>query len=174
MVFRRTRTRIHRALSDQVLRERLAVSGAIHRRNLQEAQRRGLLQGEIEELAVETASRRQRVIRKPTRLQPRVERVIAPVQTRSLFGRVIAPILRAAGRVLITGSATFTIDELRDAELMVFFHTEAGFYAEMRFAPSDQPFYTTITREEANLLRQDAPPPELLARLFTRQEVVDH
>ena len=174
MVFRATRARIHRAISNQVLRERLAVSGANHRRNLEEARRRGLLQGEIEELAVETASRRQRVVGKPRRLQPREDRIVAPVQTKSIFSRFIAPILSAAGRTLISGSGTFTIDELRDAEITVFFHTEGGFYAEMRFRPQDAPFYATMSVEEANLLRQDDPPPELLARLFTRQEVVDH
>ena len=174
MVLRRVRGRPNRALSNQELLRRLQVSTAIQERNLVEAQRRGLLQGEIEELTVETASLRQRVVRKLMRVQERVERIVAAVQTTQVFSRTVAPILRALGQTSITGSGTFSAAELRDAEYRVFFHTEAGYMAEMRFDRASQPFYAAITREQANLLRQDEPPTELLARIFTRQEPVDH
>ncbi len=174
MVFRRTRRRIHRGVSNPELLRRLQVSSAIHERNLIEAERRGLLGGEIEGLTAQVAALRRPVVEKVTRLSERVDRIVAPVQSLFTSEIQVGPILRRLGLGFITGSATFTALELRDAQIRVFFHTEGGFTAEMRLSPGDAPFYLGIIPEQADLLRQEDPPTELLARLFTRQETADH
>lgn len=174
MVIRRITRRALSQLSNiELERGRAAAEARLLRFEAEMARRRELVSG-VEEAAVEVASRLQQTIQKITRLAPRVERIIAPVQTRLLSTRLIGPALREIGAFLIAGSGSFTADQLRDAQVRVFFHTEAGFMAEMRFAPTERPFYARITRAEADLLRQDAPPTTLIARLFTAQEPVEH
>lgn len=129
---------------------------------------------EAEDALFDAASRRGEPSFKPLRVEPRTEPVGAPPQTRSLFQRFVQPILRRLGLGFISGSGSFTADQLREAEVTVFFTTERGFFAEMRFSPLARPFYSPITREEAAQLRGDDPPPELLARLFTEVEPVDN
>ena len=129
---------------------------------------------EAEDALFEVASRRGEPSFKPLRTQPREEPVGAAPQTRGLFQRFVQPILRRLGLSSIFGSARFTAEELAEAEVQVFFQTESGFFAEMRFTPLGRPFYSPITREEAGQLRGGDPPPELLARLFTEVEPLDN
>ncbi len=129
---------------------------------------------EAEDVLFDAAERVGRQVLKPLRVSPRQEPVGPPPRTRSLFQRFVLPSLRFLGREFITGSGSFTAQELANAEYTVFFNTEAGFFAEMRFTPTGRPFYSPITREEAAQLRSPGPPPELLARLFTEIEPVDN
>ena len=128
----------------------------------------------VEDALFETASRIGEPSFKPLRTEPRQVPVGAAPQTRGLFQRFVAPILQRLGLGFITGSGSFTAEELAEAEVQVYFATERGFFAEMRFSPMGRPFYSPITREEASLLRGDDPPPELLARLFTEIEPIDN
>jgi len=129
---------------------------------------------DVEDALFETASRRGEPSFKPLRTSPRQEPVGAAPQTRGLFQRFVSPILRRLGLGFISGSGTFSVEELADAEYCVYFYTESGFFAEMRFSPHGRPFYSPITRLEAAQLRTEEPPPELVARLFTEIEPVDH
>ena len=156
-----------------LLQQRQTAAAILGRIDAQLADLQGPGQ-ELEDTLFEAASRRGEPSFKPLRTSPRQEPVGAAPQTRGLFQRFVQPILRRLGLSFISGSGTFSEEELRDAELQVYFHTESGFFAEMRFSPTGRPFYSPVTREEAGLLRGDDPPPELLARLFTEIEPLDN
>lgn len=129
---------------------------------------------DLENSLVDATERLGRRVFKPLRLAPRTEPIGAATQTRNLFQRVIQPILVTLGQELITGSGTFTRDQLRDATIRVFWNTENGHFAEMRFIPQGEPFYAVITPEEARLLARPLPPTNLIARLFTELEDTDN
>lgn len=85
-----------------------------------------------------------------------------------------ADFLAALGIQVVSGSGTFTAGELRNATIRTFYHTERGFFAEMRFEPNGPPFYAPITSNEQAQLESGIPPGNLVARLFTEIEPVDN
>lgn len=128
---------------------------------------------QVETTATEAAERVGRQLFKRERIAPRGEPVGAAVQSPGRFQRAVAPILNALDVLFISGSGTFSVAELEQAEFTVYFDTERGYFAEMRLTPNSPPFYKSLTAPEAAQLRRELPPPALIAQLFTGDEPRD-
>ena len=74
---------------------------------------------------------------------------------------------------MISGSPTFTADELKDAVIRLWLDAERGYVAEVRRHPSLPPVYRAITQADADKLVARRPDPHFLANLFDWPEVPD-
>lgn len=67
-------------------------------------------------------------------------------------------------------SPGFTIEELKDAILKIWWDDESGFMAEARFRPGSTPIYHSLPNEDAFLFLTKQETPALIARAFTEDE----
>ena len=85
----------------------------------------------------------------------------------------IGDLLAEISARMISGSPTFTAEELRDAVLRLWLDPERGYVAEVRRHPSLTPVYLSISQADADKLVAHRPTPHFLANLFDWPEVPD-
>lgn len=104
----------------------------------------------------------------------RVDTVSGPLSTKLLAGFSVADLLGEIRARMVTGSPTFTVEELRDAVIRLYYDEEKGYYVEVRRHPSLPPVIRYITQAEATRLEVNRPSPEFIARIFDWPEIPDH
>ena len=78
------------------------------------------------------------------------------------------------GLVVVSASPELTIDDLRDAVLRLWLDPETGYMMEARMTPGATPIYHSISNLEATAWEAGTPTPEFIARMFSKDEPVDH
>lgn len=85
----------------------------------------------------------------------------------------VADLLAEIQARMISGSPTFTAEELREAILRLWLDAEKGYIVEARRAPNLPPVYRAITQAEATKLEVGRPSGSFIARMFDWPEVPD-
>ena len=75
---------------------------------------------------------------------------------------------------MVSGSPTFTAEELRGATFRLFLNSETGYWLEIRRAPNLPPAYRNISQADATRLEARRPTPSFIARMFDWPEIPDH
>ncbi|MCJ7828428.1 MAG: hypothetical protein MUP81_01650 [Dehalococcoidia bacterium] len=113
------------------------------------------------------------VLRGGKKVRERSNRVASAVSTNLLASFSIADLLSEIKARMISGSPTFTADELKDAVVRLWLQKEWGYIAEVRRHPSLTPVYLSISRADADRLVARRPTAHFLANLFDWPEVPD-
>jgi hypothetical protein len=92
----------------------------------------------------------------------------------SLAIPTLANLMGRIGISLLAFSPAVSVDELQNAVLRLWFDPEKGYMVEARRTPGSPPIYHSISQLEATSLESGRPTPELLGRLFHRDEPVDN
>jgi len=83
-------------------------------------------------------------------------------------------LLAFAGISSVSGSPTFTAEDLKHATIRIWKTPEKGYFSEARFTPSSLPIYHSISQAEATLWETDNPTPHMIAHAFERTEPPDY
>jgi len=78
----------------------------------------------------------------------------------------IADLLAEIRARMVSGSPTFTAEELRGATFRLFLSPETGYWLEVRRWLGFPPAYRHITQAEATRLEARRPEPSFIARMF--------
>jgi len=108
----------------------------------------------------------------PCKLRRAKKKVEAPTETTLQADIGYESMLEALGLSFIGESPGWTLPELREATLRVYFNTETGWMTEARLTPRSAPVYRYWSEEHARLLMSPNPPPNLLARALRPLEYV--
>ena len=102
-----------------------------------------------------------------------MDQVSGSISTNLLASFSIGDLLAEIQARMISGSPTFTAEDLRDAVVRLWLDQERGYVAEVRRHPSLTPVYLSISRADADRLVAHRPTAHFLANLFDWPEVPD-
>ena len=97
-----------------------------------------------------------------------------PVSANLLAQFSVSDLLAEIQARMISGSPTFTAEELRDATFRLFLSQETGYWLEIKRGPGFPPAYRHITQAEATQLEAKRPTPHFIAHMFDWPEVAEH
>lgn len=97
-----------------------------------------------------------------------------PVSSQLLASFSIGDLLAEIQARMISGSPTFTAEELSQATFRLYKNAETGYWLEVRRGPGFPPAYRNITQAEATKLEAHRPDREFIAHMFDWLEVPVH
>ena len=108
----------------------------------------------------------------PCRWRPRRAKVSRPTETTIQSEQGYGFLLRLIGLDFIGESPGWTLPELKEATLRMFFNEETGWMSEARLTPKSAPVYRYWSEEDAKKLMSAEPPQNLLARALRPPEYI--
>lgn len=86
----------------------------------------------------------------------------------------VADLLNILNLPSVSGSATFTRGDLKDATFQLWLDPEKGYIVESRIRPGSPPQYHFVGQAEATRLEALVPDPSFIARMFHIAEPVSN